>query len=77
VNERAELIDRIWERDATPMSAAGTIPNCESAEYLPPIVGSPVNTCRNPRSPAMRSRSEPGSVIAMNAAPRLPVRSQK
>ena len=47
-----------------PISAAGTIPNGESAEYRPPIVGSPANTARNPRSRARSSSAEPGSVIA-------------
>ena len=34
-------------RTSTPMTAAGTIPKLESAEYRPPIPGTPENTLSN------------------------------
>ena len=58
-----------------PISAAGTIPNGDSAEYRPPMVGSPANT-RMLRVFASCSSAEPGSVIAMNCSP-APTFAQK
>jgi len=48
---------------------AGTIPNGESAEYRPPIVGSPGKMPAHSRSRASLSRAESGSVIAHQCPP--------
>ena len=49
-----------------PISAAGTRPKYESAEYRPPMSSGLTNTARNPRSRASVSSGVPGSVIATN-----------
>ncbi len=60
-----------------PISAAGTVPNGDSAEKRPPIVGSPWKTARKARSRASASSSLPGSVTAAKCSPRPPAQAQK
>ena len=52
-----------------PMTAAGTMPKWESAEYRPPMLGRPWKMCRNLSPRATCSIFEPGSVTAMKRDP--------
>ena len=52
-----------------PIAAAGTIPKLESAEYRPPIVGSPWKMYRNLSVSASFSSFDPGSVTAIKRLP--------
>ena len=56
---------------STPASAAGTRPKFESAEYRPPICGSPGKIRRTLRRVASFSRAEPGSVMTTKRSPAL------
>ena len=56
-------------RRSMPRSAAGNSPKYDSAEYRPPMLASPWNTARKPRSVARRSSADPASVTATNRVP--------
>ena len=52
-----------------PIAAAGTRPNGDSAEYRPPIDGTPEKMRRKPSRAATASSFDPGSVIATKCRP--------
>ena len=56
-------------RRSMPRSAAGNSPKYDRAEYRPPMLASPWNTARKPRSVARRSSADPASVTATNRDP--------
>jgi len=56
-------------RTSRPITAAGTMPKFERAEYRPPMLGMPKKMCRNPSRSATCCNFDPGSVMAMKRSP--------